>query len=446
MISPIRIIAGVILAACLPLAAAAAAQTAEPDQFELGPGDMFGLADNARNAGDLAAAEQIYRALASNPDIEIRSEARFRLAMMLSADSGDDAAAAAAVELRRILDEKPDAARVRLELAAILARMGDTEGARRQLRQAQSAGLPSDVARMVAFYADALRSRRRYGASIEVALAPDSNINRASSSDTLTTILGDFTLSEDAQEQSGVGLALKQQAYVRLPVSEGAQVLVRGSASEMLYERSQFNDVSAALQVGPELSLGEDRLAISGVYAYRWFGADAYSETVGLSADLSHPLGDRTGLRFNLGAYEIDNLVTDAQDGQSYSIGSTLERAFSPESGGGAHISVNRQDLDDPGYALTSRAVGAFAFRDIAGSTFLLNLQYAHLEADERLFLYPKRRVDDAYTLGLSGTFRRLQFRGFAPVLRLRYEHNASTVEVYDYDRISSEIGISRAF
>ena len=48
------------------------------------PTQLFGVADNARDAGDFATAEIAYRALATNPDIELRTEARFRLAMMLA--------------------------------------------------------------------------------------------------------------------------------------------------------------------------------------------------------------------------------------------------------------------------------------------------------------------------------------------------------------------------
>ena len=72
--------------------------------------------------------ETAYRALAGDPDIELRSEARFRLALMLADRMGR--VRDAAVELRRILDERPDAARVRLELArmdAMLGRLGAAE-------------------------------------------------------------------------------------------------------------------------------------------------------------------------------------------------------------------------------------------------------------------------------------------------------------------------------
>src|SRR6185369_6860231 len=102
----------------------------------------------------------------------------------------------AAVEMRRILDEQPGAARVRLELARIDAQLGNLSAARRELRAAQAAGLPPEVERAVRFYATALQASRPFGGSIELALAPDSNINRATRADTLGTVIGNFTLND----------------------------------------------------------------------------------------------------------------------------------------------------------------------------------------------------------------------------------------------------------
>ncbi len=48
------------------------------------PKQVFVFADDARDTGDYATAEAAYRGLATNPDIELRTEARFRLALMLA--------------------------------------------------------------------------------------------------------------------------------------------------------------------------------------------------------------------------------------------------------------------------------------------------------------------------------------------------------------------------
>ncbi len=64
------------------------------------------------------------------------------------------------------------------------------------MRQAQAGGLPPEVARFVDRYSAALRDQKPLGASIDIAPAPDSNIDRATRSQTLGTVLGDFTFDE----------------------------------------------------------------------------------------------------------------------------------------------------------------------------------------------------------------------------------------------------------
>ena len=41
---------------------------------------------------------------------------------------------------------------------------------------------------------------------------------------------------------------------------------------------------------------------------------------------------------------------------------------------------------------------------------------------------------------------RQLARGGFAPVVRLNYERNRSTIAFYDYRRLRAEFGLTRAF
>ena len=178
--------------------------------------ELFNFAEQLARRGATEQAERILIALTGNPDADVRNEARFRHAKLREL-RGDTVSAA--VMLRRIIEEKPGSVPVRLELAGILDRMGDKEGAWRQIRAVQSAGLPPAVARLVDRYSEALRAQRPFGASFEIALAPDSNINRATRSDTLGTVLGDFRIDKTSKARSGTGLLLNAQAYRRIELS-----------------------------------------------------------------------------------------------------------------------------------------------------------------------------------------------------------------------------------
>lgn len=297
------------------------------DSISLTAPQLFELADRARDSGDFATAETAYRALADNPDIDLRNEARFRLALMLA--DREHKLKDAALILRRILDERPNAQRVRLELARVQAMMGDLGAARREMRAAQAGGLPPDVERMVRFYAAALKARKPFGGSLDVALAPDSNINRATRSNTLGTVIGDFTLDQDAKARSGLGLALRGQTYFRTPLQKNATLLVRANGSGDLYRDERFDDILIGIQAGPEYTLGADRLTLAAGPTWRWYGLKPYSTSVGVSADFLHPMGKTMQGRLGLGVTHTANRRNALQTGDVFALSAGLDRAVS---------------------------------------------------------------------------------------------------------------------
>ena len=374
----------VVLVAAMPAHAREADEPSPP--VSLTAAELFAYADRARDAGDFATAEAGYLALTHDADLELRTEARFRLARMYAYQLGRKRDAA--VLLRRILDDKPDAGPVRLELARVLADLGEYHAARRELRAAQASGLPPDVAQLVRFYANALNTTKRLGGSVDIAIAPSSNINRATNSDTLDTVIGDFALSDDAQAKSGIGLSLKGQAYTRLALSPEADLLVRVNAAGDFYPESTFDDLALSFQAGPQLRSGRDRLALSLTAARRWYGLEPYTYSYGVSGIWDHPIDDRTQLSVDATALRQESEVNRLQDGGRYSIAVGIDRAFSNAAGGGVRVFGSRDDARDAGYANTSSGGSIYVYQEVRRTTVVLSTAFRHLESDARLFLY----------------------------------------------------------
>jgi hypothetical protein len=405
--------------------------------------DLFRLAEDLNGRGLTDQAEQVLELLSRDPNADVRNEARYRRSKLLEARGQDRDAA---LLLRRILDEKPDAAPVRLELAQLLDRMGDKDAAWRELRAVQSAGLPPAVARLVDRYSEALRAARPWGASFELAIAPDSNISRATRSDTLGTVLGDFEIDEESQAKSGTGLSLRGQAFRRFAIWGESNLLVRAGAFADLYRETDFNDVALDLASGPEFQLGRNRINLEIGATQRWFGQEPFQRSVRIAGDWTRPLGRLTQLRLNASAALVDNQTNDLQDGKLYSGQLSVERALSPTTGVGLTLGLDRQSLEDPGYSTTGWRAGFLGWREIGRATLYAQAQYGRLRADERLQLFPDKRSERYLRFSLGATFRRFTFGGFAPVSRLVLERNRSTIEFYDYKRIRTEVGITRAF
>ena len=417
---------------------------AQPTVLRVSAASLFRIADTAIARGNDMLARRTYRALMSDPSVDIQLEARFRLALL---ESRNGKLETAALLLREVVDRRPNAARPRLELAGVLDRLGDKDGAWRQVRAIQASGLPPAVARLVDRYSEALRAARPFGASFEFGFAPDSNINRATRSNTLGTVFGDFDIDKDSKAKSGTGVELRGQTYRRFGLGgRDASLLVRLSSSADLYKESAFNDIGVDLAAGPELMIGRNRVNVEAGVTQRWFGQKPFMRSARLGATVARPVGRRMQVRLSGSAALIDNQLNDLQDGKFYSGEVSVERALSATTGVELSASATRQALRDPGYSTTGWRLGLLGWHDLGRMTFTAGAEFGRLHADDRLSLFPDKRADRYSRLSVGVTFRRLSFQGFAPVTRFVIERNKSSIAFYDYSRRRTEFGFVRAF
>ena len=424
-------------------AAAAAPATAPAPSRELSAIEVFAVAERAQRAGHAEDAIRLYDALTQDRNADIRAEARFRKGMLLAALKRYREAALA---FRTLLDEKPDAARVRLELARVLALMGDDSSARRELRQVQAAGLPEQVARTVGQFDAALRSHKRAGLNLEFALAPDTNINRATEDRTLDTVIAPLTLSRDARAQSGLGIHLSGNGYVKIPVGSGLSAVPRVDSLATLYGKSEFDDISTRVMIGLEVQRRHDRLSPSIGHSWRWYGKRSYTHTDVAQLDWIHVLGRRAQLTGSVSAATTDYQLNDLQDGKLYSVSAGIERALSARSGISITLNAARQTARDPGYATASGGVRLLGWRETGHTTLYASAALQRTEGDAALALFGERRREWFTSVRAGATLRGLAVHSFAPYVRIGYERNASSVALYDYRRFTSELGITRAF
>lgn len=401
---------------------------------------LFQFADGLSKSGQFAFAEKAYRLLAQNPEAELRREARFRLAMMMA--HAQHRYREAALELRLILDEKPDAAGVRLELARIEAMDGQINAATRDLRAAQAGRLPVDVERMLRFYEQVLTAQQPYGGSLEVSLVPDSNVNRATSAGTLGTVLGDFALDDRAKAHSGLGLGLRGQFYMRQRLRSGLYVVERLSGSADLYRQTAYQDVVVAPAVGPELVRGQHRIMLAAGPLWRWHGGQLYTSGGQGSMAWSLPVNRLTRGRLEAGLTATTNHFNAAENGHTISVSASLDHAFSPATGGWVRLYANRITARDTAFANAGAGGVASLWADVGHTTLVVSANGGFLEADARFTLFPERRRDTSAGASFAASFRSLGWHGFVPLLRVRYERNWSSVGIWDYSRFSGEVGI----
>ena len=436
-------IAALIGGALTPIAMQTAVAAAPPSTVQLTAAQLLGLIDRLIQSGRHEEARPILFLLAEDPNPDVRNEARYRQALLLEARGQDRDAA---VLFRRILDDKPDAAPVRLKLAAALQKMGDENAALRELRALQTIDLPPTVARFVDRLSASLQASKPFGIQVEFALAPDSNVNRATRSETLGTVIGDFSLDEDSQAKSGMGAALRGFAHARLPVSENFNLAARAGFEGNIYRDNDFNDISLDLSAGPELRLGRTRFTAEAGLVQHWYGMDPYERILRVAASAVRPVDSVSQLRLDASMRWTNNRLNDLQDGKGYSPRLRYERALSPSMLVSASLGFDRFKARDDAYSTRNWAGGLTAYREMGRMTLSAGAELGRLKADERLLLLPEARKDRLTRFHIGAVWRQFTLAGFAPMTRLVVERNRSTVEFYDYKRVRTEFGISRAF
>lgn len=412
-----------------------------PPPVELSAAEVFRLAEAYTMQGQMQDAEALLLALLSDPKPEYRDEARFRLGRLRAAQ-GDLTGAIG--WYRALLDHNPGAAFVRIELARTYALAGDEAAAARELRRAGATGLPEDVARIVDQFSVALRSQRPLGGTIELAIAPDSNINRAASGETIGTVIGDLEPDEDAKAQSGIGVAVRAQGFARIDAGK-VPLLSQLSVYADIYGRSQFNDVALAAAVGPDLSFNRDRLRPAVKVMQRWFGNDFYSRHIGATLNWRRMLSSTSQIETEA-TLASGRYRADYQDGLLGDLQVNYDRAFTERFSARASARVTRANAEDPGYALTSGNIGGVLAYRLGALTLILEASGVLLAADERLALFPRRRSDTRIDVSAGILLSKIRFADLSPIIRLRHNRNWSTIDIYDINQTRMEFGFSREF
>lgn len=251
-------------------------------------------------------------------------------------------------------------------------------------------------------FANMLRSTRPFGGSLEVYVTPATNVTRGTSARILNTTIAPLFLNNDARANAGLGLKLGAQGYARMLIAPSLALLRRVSTSAALYGKGRFNDPPVAVDVGPEWIRPQGLLRVSAGAGLRYYGGAQYAQTPAVTADWLCEKGRRSQPTTGLSASRVRYPINALQEGATFDGTTSLERAITARTGGSVSVSLTRQTARDPGYAATSGGVGV--------------------------------------------SFRRLTLFGMAPILRVCFERNHSTVGLYDYRRLSAGIGMIRAF
>lgn len=444
----------------LTLAIACAAATpaaAEPDRVcangtcrvTLTPPQLLAAAERLVGERHYAEAMPLVDALRLAPGFKLQTGF---LTGLIAARSGDYHRAVE--QFTAILADDPRQTRVRLELAQALIALKKTASADRQLRIAQQdADLPQQIARTIRSARDTIRSGRAWRLDFNVGIAPDTNINNATTARSITVMLGDEAfqaeLNDEAKARSGVGQTAQVAAGLRLPIARDVSALAELDANGTNYGGTRFDDYAVQAAAGAEYRLTPtSSVSLEGVYAHRWYGGRATTEQAGVRTGGQMALGQRDRFGYQIDVRHARAFFDRGYDGWQGGVYGTLEHAVTRTIVASAGPFVRRDWLREAAFSNIEYGGNVGIGGELRhGFNVGVGLGVSRAVFDAPLPIFDARpRRDTRLVLRTTLGNRKLRAFGFSPQVNWTYNRIESSLGLYSINRSRFELTLARYF
>lgn len=420
-----------------------------PCVIHLTPAQLLAAAERLVQANRFDEARALLRALALAPGFALQT--RF-LTGFMAQQQGDLAGAARAY--KAILADDPSQTRVRLELGRTMIAMGQSAAADRQLRLAQqSRELDPDLARLVRGARDVIRSGRAFRADLSLGIAPDSNINNATSARTVDVNLAGYrlpvTLNPDARAKSGTGVTAIGSLGTRLPIGGDLFFIGNADANILNYDGTRFDDYLLQVAAGLDMQLSDaTSVSLQPIAAQRWYGGRVASRQIGarggvqIALDATRRLGVQVDLRRTDTSF--DRAFEGFQGGLYTSYETGLGRSFVAS----AQAFVRRDALNAAAYSNVELGLGG----NVAGELpHGINIGFggtaSHAWFDAAMPIFSEKPRDDwRITSQVSLGYRKVRVFGFSPQITWQATAIRSSLDIYRTTRSRFSFSLARYF
>ena len=356
---------------------------------------------------------------------------------------------------REILLNRPDLVRVRLELARAFFFKRQDGLARRHFGQVLAGGVPQPVAAKVVRFLNLMRARKRWTGYFGAAIAPDSNLNAASDTETIyIDVFGGrlpFERQGDFGARSGLGVSLWGGGEYQLPLSQRLRLRAGADTVQRDYSGGDFDQFLLAAHVGPRWLVGpRTEISLLGVAHRQWLGGHPYTDETGVRLELDHRLAPRWWARGTVSARErnhqqdfLDGPLTDFTLNLAWTVAPVLRVQFL--------VGYERDHAMSVHYRNLSRWVRVGASLALPlGFTLGTSAQMrrTHYEGNGLVHqvLDGRQRLDRTRTFSISILNRGFTLLRFSPQLALIHEARVTNAQALDYDRNRAELRFVRQF
>jgi hypothetical protein len=355
---------------------------------------------------------------------------------------------AAIAPLERLVALQPAEPRFRLELASALAEIGQDERARYHFDLARGAqGLSPPDRQAISDRIDALDKRKLWEGHFRLALIPESNAEKRTGAERVTIGGLNFGINPNARERPATGLDIGFGLAALPALAPDLRGQIGFRVDGRIFDGKASDDVT--LRLGGGLIRFADRGQRFSAEVFtnrRWLADRPYTRAVGLELGYSRRLSDRSSLGVTLLGDRTDYIGTPFHTDRGI-VHVNAVHLVSPQLLLRGGLRFETRQSANPGLAgqASGLSLGAqYLFE--GGLRVALDVHFDRNAFDGVHPLFGLRRLDRRRQLMLQITNSNWNFSGFAPVLKLGYERQKSTIVLNDYRNLSGSIGLTRSF
>ena len=350
----------------------------------------------------------------------------------------------------RLLIDRPDLLRVRLELAKAFYLQGKDDLARRHFEAALAGDLPSAVEANIRRFLDAIRARQHWQMRFGVGIAPSNNLGATSTSRTLTIGGLPFKL-QDPGRKSGVGLSIWTGGEYQHLLGPRWRLRAGADLARKEYKGGAFDRMTLSGYTGPRWLI-DDRTEASLLLnvSRAWLGGKGEHHDVGPTLEVHRRLSRRVTVSGALSRLERHHDRATAQDGPRTSLRGGLSYTVSPTIKLHLSAGLSGERPKDQRQRNDGREVSIGADW-ILGQGYVLGGSLGMSQTDYERPQFPytaidEPREDETLTYRLSLHNKGWTIGGFSPRLSLTHETRDSNAQLHDYERTSGEFQLVRQF
>ena len=414
--------------------------------------DLIKKAGDLVYAGDYDRAQEILVKMPQTNNLSVEIERWYLLAQMEQKKGNIDEAIRI---YRKILDDQPDLAKIRYELAICYMMKHQWYRADYHLRLAMAGkDIPDEIRQRMMYLRYIARQNKRWNAWFNFGAAPDNNVNQASGGEeTIINEWGEFSRVLPEPERA-FGYNFILGGNYEFVLSDKWRWKNEANIYTNIYNKHKFDDLYLAAATGPRYIWERGDVWLAGVATRRWYGWDKYNWSVGGKIDSHYDWSRKlsSGLTLRVMDNKYDE-YGEYMNGQTYSVSPHVSYSFDASKYFILFGGVDRDTAREDAYANWRYSIGlGFGVELPLGFRLYLEPSFSWMNYDgprwavknHSFAKITERDFMQRYAASISN--HKFDIWGFVPTITVSYTKRDSNIAAREYEKWSAEFTMRQRF